>query len=73
MSVTSSKFFISFLFNKKGRMKMTFAVTLSLSRLKQLLIVFCFPFIFFFILNAAKYQDGEKFILHSVSSINVKS
>ena len=54
-------------------MKMTFAVILSLSRLKQLLIVFCFPFIFFFILNAAKYQDGEKLILHSVSSINVKS
>lgn len=73
MSVTSSKFFISFLFNKKGHMKMTFAVILSLSRLKQLLIVFCVPFIFFFILSDAKYQDGEEFILHSVSSINVKN
>ena len=54
-------------------MKMTFAVILSLSRLKQLLIVFCVPFIFFFILSDAKYQDGEEFILHSVSSINVKN
>ena len=54
-------------------MKMTFAMILSLSRLKQLLIASCFPFIFFFILSDAKYQDGENFILHSVSSINVEN
>ena len=63
MSVTSSKFFISFLFNKKGRMKMTFAVILSLSRLKQLLIVFCFPFIFFFMLQNTKMGKNLYYIL----------